>query len=193
MSRAPGAGGARQPGVRVTRGLGSSLLLTLSLAWLAGPATASEPALTAALEALYPPDLEPIRYFTGEVDLNDDGRHETVVYVAGPMVCGTGGCTTLVFAADGASYRLVSRISVSRPPISVAAGTTAGWRDLIVRVSGGGVLPGYDARLRFDGQTYPGNPSVPPAEPLAVDIESDVVIPAFDAFTDGQPLRESSD
>ena len=180
----------------MTRGPGCPLLLSVSLAWLAGPVTASaasEPALTEALEALYPPDLEPIRYFSGQIDLNDDDRHETLVYVAGPMVCGTGGCTTLVFAADGDSYRLVSRITVSRPPISVAAGTTSGWRDLIVRVSGGGVLPGYDARLRFDGRPYPGNPSVPPAEPLEVETAADVVIPAFDAFTAGQPLRAPSD
>jgi hypothetical protein len=31
------------------------------------------------------------------------------------------------------------------------------------RLQGGGIQPGYEAELRFDGKTYPENPSTPPA------------------------------
>jgi len=71
------------------------------------------------------------------------------------MVCGTGGCDTFVFVQEESGLRLVSRTSVTRPPIVVASTTTQGWRDVVVRVSGGGIIPGYDALLRFDGRTYP--------------------------------------
>ena len=38
-----------------------------------------------------------------------------------------------------------------------------GWHTLGVAVAGGGILPGYQAELPFDGHAYPENPSVPPA------------------------------
>jgi hypothetical protein len=131
----------------------------------------------------------PIHYFAKQVDLNGDGRAEFVVHVAGPMVCGTGGCDTFVFAQEGSGLRLVSRTSVTRPPIVVATTTTQGWRDLVVRVSGGGIIAGYDARLRFDGRTYPANPTVPPAEPLKAPASGEVAIPAFQSFIEGRLLR----
>jgi hypothetical protein len=78
---------------------------------------------------------------------------------------------------------------VTRPPIVVASTTTQGWRDLVVRVSGGSIIPGYDALLRFDGRTYPANPTVPPAEPLKAPTSGEVAIPAFQSFTEGRLLR----
>jgi len=42
-----------------------------------------------------------------------------------------------------------------------------GWRDIGVMVQGGGIIQEYEAALRFDGRTYPTNPTVPPATPLA--------------------------
>lgn len=131
----------------------------------------------------------PIHYFAKQVDLNGDGHAESVVHVAGPMVCGTGGCDTFVFGQEGAGLRLVSRTSVTRPPIVVASTTTQGWRDLVVRVSGGGIISGHDALLRFDGRTYPANPTVPPAEPLKAPASGEVAIPAFQSFTEGRLLR----
>jgi hypothetical protein len=131
----------------------------------------------------------PIHYFAKQVDLNGDRRAETIVHVAGPMVCGTGGCDTFVLTQEGREFRLVSRISVTRPPIVVASTATHGWRDLIVRVGGGGVIPGYDARLRFDGTTYPGNPTVPPAQPVKGPVSGELAIPVFQSFTEGRLLR----
>jgi len=109
-------------------------------------------------------DVGQVRYFSQSIDLNEDGKNEIIVYLVGPMVCGTGGCNTLVLAHDDDDVRLITNIALTRPPITAAVTRTHGWRDLVVHVAGGGIVPGYDARLRFDGTTYPTNPTVAPAE-----------------------------
>lgn len=107
------------------------------------------------------------RYSAALVDLKDDGTREAIVYVTGRGACGTGGCMTLVLAPRRTSYKVTTGISISRPPIRVLAAKSNGWHDIAVWVQGGGILPGYEARLSFNGQTYPSNPSVPPAQQLA--------------------------
>ncbi len=138
------------------------------------------------LRALYGDLGGELRYFDAATDLNGDGRPEVVVYAYGPMLCGTGGCNTLVFTPDASGYRLVANVSVSRPPIQAASRTTNGWRDLLVHVSGGGIVEGYDAELKFDGTSYPDNPTVAPAEPAADTGGAEVLIPEFESFTDGK-------
>jgi hypothetical protein len=51
-----------------------------------------------------------------------------------------------------------------------------GWHNLGVWVGGGGIQPGYEAELRFDGKKYPGNPSVPPARKTGKNASGTVVI-----------------
>jgi hypothetical protein len=131
----------------------------------------------------------PIHYFAKHADLNDDGRDETIVHIAGPMVCGTGGCVTAVFTQGPAGPELVAWISVNRPPVIVAESSSNGWRDLIVRVSGGGIIPGYAARLRYDGKTYPSNPTVLPAERSDTHPNGQIAVPEFQSFTEGRVLR----
>jgi hypothetical protein len=98
-------------------------------------------------------------------DLNNDGNREVLVYLSGsPVWCGTGGCTLLILTPQGNSYSLVTDMSVTRPPISVLPTTTNGWRDLGVWVQGGGIVNGYDVVLKFNGKTYPENPTMPPSE-----------------------------
>jgi hypothetical protein len=107
------------------------------------------------------------------------------------MVCGTGGCSIFLFtpAADG--YRLVSQISVARLPIRVSPRNTLGWRNLVVGIGGGGLEAG-NAELKFDGRSYPLNPTVPPAEP-APSLEGTVVLmPAFESYRDGRPVPAAS-
>jgi len=138
------------------------------------------------LRALYGGLGGELRYFDAATDLNGDGRPEIIVYAHGPMLCGTGGCSTMVFTPDASGYRLVANISVSRPPIQAAAGTTNGWRDLLVHVSGGGIAEGYDAELKFDGTSYPDNPTVAPAKPATDTAGAEALIPDFQSFTDGK-------
>ena len=120
--------------------------------------------LGAAVRAAYP-DGGALRYQAATLDLNSDGADEAVVHLMGPFVCGSGGCPTLVLTPEGDGWRTVSTLSVSRQPIWALDSRSEGWRDLVVSVSGGGG-PSGQARLAFDGQTYPTNPTVPPAEPV---------------------------
>ena len=117
------------------------------------------------------------RYRVAFVDLNVDGTPEAVVYIIGNAWCGSGGCPLLVLSKAGSSYRVVARITIVRPPIYVMTHLSNGWRDIAVRVQGGGIHPGYDSELRFDGKTYPTNPSVPPARKVNEAAARDVIIP----------------
>jgi hypothetical protein len=116
------------------------------------------------------------RYMSSFVDLNDDGKKEVIVHVISQSVCGTGGCPTLVLAPQLSSFRVVSRISITRPPIRVLNTKSHGWHDLAVWVAGGGIQPGYEAALRFDGESYATNPTVPPAHRLSPQSAGRVVI-----------------
>lgn len=106
------------------------------------------------------------RYMYSFVDLNDDGKKEVIVHVMSQSVCGTGGCPTLVLAPQQSSFRVVSRISITRPPIRVLNTKSYGWHDLAVWVAGGGIQPAYEAALGFDGGGYATNPTVAPARRL---------------------------
>lgn len=103
------------------------------------------------------------RYCSAFVDLNADGEREALVYLMGRWWCGSGGCPTLILASDGSTFRLVTRIFITRTPIRVFKESTNGWCNIGVWVQGGGIQPGYEAELRFDGKTYPSNPSTAPA------------------------------
>jgi hypothetical protein len=146
----------------------------------------SDQALDAAIRQSLGADAGSFRYYSRAIDLNGDGRDEAVVYVVSPMYCGTGGCNTLVFTPQDGGLREVSSISITRPPIVAAETKSNGWRDLVVHVSGGGIVSGYEARLRFDGRSYPSNPSVPPAEPVEGAVNGTVLVSDADLDTPGK-------
>lgn len=128
-----------------------------------------------------------VHYFDATADLNGDGTAEVVVYAAGPMFCGTGGCTVLVFTQAGAGYRLVSQISVAQPPVLLSPRSHQGWRNLVVGIRGGGV-PSGNAELKFDGRSYPPNPTVPPAEPVQDLLGTQILIPEYGSYKEGEPV-----
>jgi hypothetical protein len=123
------------------------------------------------------------RYSRAFVDLNGDGKDEAIVYSTGRSWCGSGGCNTLVLTQEGGTWRLVTSITITWPPIRVLASRSHGWHDISVWVSGGGIRPGYEAELSFDGKTYATNPSVPPARPLAAKVDGKVVILSSEGAT----------
>ena len=106
------------------------------------------------------------RYRFAFVDLRDDGTQEAIVYITDSDWCGSGGCTTLILAPSGSTFELVTKITIARLPIRILETKTNGWHDISVVVAGGGILSAYDAKLSFDGSTYPTNPTVPPAKKL---------------------------
>ena len=91
------------------------------------------------------------------VDLDGDGQPDAVVLLRGPMWCGSGGCTMLVFRGTANGFQLVSKSTITGEPIEVLPGVTLGWRTLIVNTGGIGPVV-----MQFNGTQYPGNPSMQP-------------------------------
>jgi hypothetical protein len=127
-----------------------------------------------AASARTPPDLAAFvrghvltRSRIAQADLNGDGRPEALIYgmdTAGggdADLCGTGGCNLYILSPTESGYRLMTKMTVTRPPVRVLPATTHGWHDLGVLVAGGGI-ESRQARLRFDGTGYP---SIPPCLP----------------------------
>ncbi|MEE8177914.1 MAG: hypothetical protein V3T65_07975 [Acidobacteriota bacterium] len=129
-------------------------------------------------------DDKTLRYFDAFVDLNGDGKLEAIVYLIGRDWCGSGGCPTLILEPEGSSYRVVTKMTITNPPIRVLSRSSHGWRNLAVQLSGGGGQA-REAELRFDGKKYPGNPNMAPT--LEEQTPGEVVIPYLPA-KDGKLL-----
>jgi hypothetical protein len=117
------------------------------------------------------------RYSSAFVDLKDDGTNEVTVYLSGHFWCGAGGCTTLVLAPQGSSYGVVTKITVTRPPIRMLNTKSHGWHDISVVARFNAVEPMYEAALAFDGKSYPSNPSIPPSQKKADATGGKIVVP----------------
>jgi len=143
--------------------------------------------LSAAITAAAGTDVGDARYFDASVDLDGDGTAEKLVYLAGPMMCGTGGCPLYVFTPGADGYRLVSRLSVVQLPVRLSPRSSQGWRNLVVHVAGGG-MPAADVELEFDGTSYPANPTVEPTSTVTDLSGTEVLIDQFDSYTEGNEL-----
>jgi hypothetical protein len=87
--------------------------------------------------------------------LRDDGTKEVIVYLSSDGWCGTGGCTMLILAPEGTSYRVVTKVPAVRLPIRALDTKSNGWRDIGVVARKSGIEPLYEAILSFDGTSYP--------------------------------------
>ena len=99
-----------------------------------------------------------------EIDLNGDKKKDALVLFQDSYWCGSGGCSMLVFTNKNNDFKLVSAISLVRDPVIVSETKTKDWRDIIVHVSGGGG-ESKNVALKFNGSSYPTNPSL--IKPLA--------------------------
>lgn len=144
-------------------------------------ATAADTALEAAIVNILADGsgdnsmLASTRYTYDRVDLNDDGAPEALVYLMGSYTCGSGGCMMLILEPAGQSYKMVSQMTLVNPPVVIAQDKTAGWKDLMIFVKGGGATPHY-ARLQFDGSSYPSNPSIAPALPSEASLSGTAIL-----------------
>ena len=107
--------------------------------------------LKSALEKLGDPGS---RLQIGWFDLDADGMDEALVMMTGEEWCGSGGCTMVVLQAHAASWKVVSKRPISRPPIAVLDGKSNGWRDLAVIDQGGGLLDPVTVVLKFENDRY---------------------------------------
>ncbi len=121
-------------------------------------------------------DVLSTKYIAKVVHLRGDGSRQMLVYLVGPAWCGTGGCLTLILVPTESSYTALAEIGLAQQPIRVLETRSNGWHDLGIWVQGGGIQPGYEARISFDGTTYPDNPSIPPAQKINVKVAGRVVV-----------------
>lgn len=98
------------------------------------------------------------RYRWLTYDLNGDGQDELLTLLDW---CGSGGCTLLVFENHQQQWRFNSRMTLVNTPFYVGQQSQNGWRDLIMPVRGGGATPELH-QLRYNGISYPLNPSTAP-------------------------------
>ncbi|WDA41911.1 hypothetical protein [Erythrobacter sp. BLCC-B19] len=134
---------------------------------LAGCASAPSGSEPPSLSDFAASELGVSAYKSASADLNGDGVDEIILRADAPEWCGSGGCTLFVLEKAGSTFRLVSRTTVTQLPIRLLDTKTNGWRDLSVGAHGGGVMEARNAQLRFDGNAYPGNPTIPPATPIS--------------------------
>lgn len=116
------------------------------------------------------------RFASAKVSFHGKLR-EVLVYISGRTWCGSGGCPLLVLRPKGSSYAVVGRVTVVRLPIRVLRHSSNGLPDITVWVQGGGIQPGYEAALTFDGVNYPDNPTVPPAHRVKAGTSGIVLLP----------------
>lgn len=108
-----------------------------------------------------------------EYDLNDDSNKETFVGLFGSYFCGSGGCTLYLLNNGGVT---ITRFTVAGMPVIIDNNKSNGWKDLFIRSGGNFRI------LKFDGKSYPSNPSLQPTPenlpgdglPRALDIMNDL-------------------
>jgi hypothetical protein len=130
-------------------------------------------------------DDKETRYIAVFRDLNGDGTPEVIAYLVGNDWCGSGGCNLFILQKHADSWKIVTSMTITHPPVRVLNDTSNGWHTLSVWVGGGGIREGYEAELRFNGKTYPRNPSVPPARRAGKGVAGEEII---NSFAVGKPL-----
>jgi hypothetical protein len=104
-------------------------------------------------------DTSDTKYIAAYAHLSGNSGQQAIVYLIGSYWCGTGGCTAVVLQPKKNKFYVMSRFSVTQLPIRVLETASNGWQDIGVWVEGGGISPGYEARLQFNGSSYPRNPT----------------------------------
>jgi hypothetical protein len=96
-------------------------------------------------------------YKVALADLNGDQYQDALVLMTGSYWCGNAGCNLLVFKGTDktAGFQFVSDSTLVRDPIIVSDTVTNGWHDLILDVKSVS-----NVALKYDGKTYPSNPSM---------------------------------
>ena len=103
------------------------------------------------------------RFTSAIIQSEGTTKGEIVVYISGESWCGSGGCRLWILEPNGGSFNVIGEMTIVWPPIRVLRTKSHSHYDIGVWVQGGGIQPGYEALMRFDGASYPDNPSVPPA------------------------------
>lgn len=161
----------------------------------AAPVMAEPPAAAAAPEAPADPATDPALGTAIATVLGDNASstrmvvkfagegesHIALVYLVGMNWCGSGGCNLLILRQTATGWEQVGNVSRVSNPVRVLTTSTNGLPDIGVTVSGGGGPAPYEAKVAFDGRSYPRFPSDEPlvgAEGTVVITDADIPPPA---------------
>ena len=72
-----------------------------------------------------------VSYSYSKVDLNGDGIPEALVYIYGPLACGSGGCHARIATLRNGKYKIIGDSSLMHAPIIVTNRRSRGWKNLI--------------------------------------------------------------
>lgn len=145
----------------------------------APPAQSDDPTLGAAIAAVLGDDAADARTVVRIVG-EGEGRI-ALVYLVGMNWCGSGGCNLLILRPGATGWEQVGNVARVSNPVRLLTTTSNGLPDIGVTVSGGGGPPAYEAKVSFDGATYPRFPSDTPlidAEGTVVITDADIPPPA---------------
>lgn len=149
----------------------------------ADPASATQdvldPRLHAAISTFLGENARSTRPFVRVVG-EGQGR-VALAYLVGMNWCGSGGCNLLILRPTADGWDQVGNVSRVSNPVRLLTTSTNGLPDIGVTVSGGGGPPAYEARVAFDGESYPRFPSDEPlvgAEGTVVITDADIPPPA---------------
>ena len=89
--------------------------------------------------AQHPPcaDVGPLRYVPRRADLDGDGRPELLAAVVGSYVCGSRGCTLLIFREGAAGPELLGELGMFQTPLRRGRPRRAPWGARCARGPGG--------------------------------------------------------
>lgn len=124
-----------------------------------------------------------IRYLYGYPALGAPGTRHALVLLVGPEWSGTGGATALLFEGkenpkgerQTFTYRLLAKMSPINAPFLLGPGTSHGLKNITTLVSGGGARAHY-VTLKFDGKTYPTNPTVAESTPAGTTLSGTALL-----------------
>lgn len=75
---------------------------------------------------------ETTHYFYNYVDLNDDGKNEIFVLVAGPYTSGTGGSSALLVSENGGKLHVMQEFTLVNEPIIISDKLDNNYHDIII-------------------------------------------------------------
>src|SRR5260370_35322429 len=79
------------------------------------------------------------RYAVAFPDLDGDGKPEAIVYLVSRDSCGTGGCDTVILSYVGESWKVITKVSITRPPTRMLKSKPNSCTHIGVCVTGGGI------------------------------------------------------
>lgn len=121
--------------------------------------------ITDAIKKIMNLEEDNFRYIRYDLDLNGDGENEVFIYLRDWYFCNNKGCRALVLKEKNGEYEVIGNFAGVSYPIIISDKNTNGYKDLIMYISGLGILDGYRI-IKFEGEEYNKNIFLQPVVPI---------------------------